>query len=327
MKLFKNSNTEPYFNMATEQYLLDNIDGEIFMLWINDPVVVIGKNQNAYAELDLDFVEKNKIKTVRRLTGGGAVFHDRGNVNFTFIIPQDENRVLDFKGFTQPIIDALTKLGATNVRLSGRNDIMIEDRKVSGNAQCVYNGKIMHHGTLLYDSDISQLVGALRVDEEKIKSKGIKSVKNRVGNIKDFINSDMTPTQFKEKIEEYVTQNGDFEICEFSDEQKKEIEKMSKEKYSTWEWNFGKSKEFTHENKLRFDFGSVGISVLCEGGLIVDFKITGDFFGVKNPETLSKEFIGKRFGKEAIKKVIEEKSIVISDYIAGMTTEDFLRLI
>jgi len=273
MIIYRNTNNDPYFNLAAEQYLLDTKTGEMFMLWQNSRAVIIGKNQNAYAELDLDFVKKNDIKVVRRLTGGGAVFHDLGNINFSFIVPRAENEQLDFKRFTQPIIEALERLGVSNVCLSGRNDITVEGLKVSGNAQSVYNGKTLHHGTLLYSSDMSLLSGALRVDEEKIKSKGIKSVRNRVTNIKDCLPYPIDTGDFVAYLEDYTSRLYGAEIVEFTEEEKRDIQKLADEKYSSWEWNFGRSKEYSVRKKKRYKFGGVCVDLSLEFGVIKDISI------------------------------------------------------
>ncbi|MBR4256441.1 MAG: lipoate--protein ligase family protein, partial [Clostridia bacterium] len=186
MKIYKNEITDPYFNLASEQYLLDTEEDDVFMLWRNRPSVIIGRNQNAYAEINRGFVTDNDIAVVRRLTGGGAVFHDLGNINFTFITKKGGADALDFARFCQPVIDALRALGVP-AELSGRNDMTADGRKFSGNAQCVYNGRVMHHGTLLFDADMNSMAGALNVDPEKMKSKGVKSVRARVCNLREFL--------------------------------------------------------------------------------------------------------------------------------------------
>ncbi len=326
MIIYRNNNTDPSFNLAAEEYLLNNATEDIFMLWQNDASVIIGKNQNAYAELDIDYVENNNVKVVRRLTGGGAVFHDLGNINFTFIM-SGESSVLNFEKFTQPIIEAIKNLGCENVYLSGRNDIMMGELKISGNAQTSLNGKTLHHGTLLYSADISKLVKALRVDEEKIKSKGIKSVRNRVGNIKELLNTDMDVQEFMEYLEKYVSGQYGEQICCFSNEQVQEIQRLADEKYSTWEWNYGRSKEYVADKKKRYDFGSVCVSLTAEKGLIKDIKITGDFFGVKDITELEKVFIGCRLGKNELLLRLSNMMFPIGEYISGMSQNDFVELL
>ena len=179
--------TDPYFNLAMEEYLIDTAgDEEIFILWRNEPSVIIGRNQNAFSELDVSFAREHDIKVVRRLTGGGAVFHDLGNINYTFISPDIDGGSLNFARFCEPIVRALRALGL-DASLSGRNDILAEGRKVSGTAQCVRSGHVMHHGTLLWDADFSAMAGVLRPDTEKLAAKGIKSVRSRVGNIRALL--------------------------------------------------------------------------------------------------------------------------------------------
>ncbi len=326
MIIYRNQNMDPYFNLASEQYLLDNISGDIFMLWRDDESVIIGKNQNAYAELDLDFVESNNIKVVRRLTGGGAVFHDPGNINFTFIV-DGESSVLDFEKFTRPIIDAIKNLGNVDISLSGRNDILINGLKISGNAQTSYNGKTLHHGTLLYSSDLSKLSGALKVDEEKIKSKGIKSVRNRVGNIKELLNTDMDVQEFMEYLEKNILEQYGEKISCFSLAQIGEILNLSDEKYSTWEWNFGKSKEYIATKKKRYPFGSVSVSLTSEHGLINDLKITGDFFGVREISGLEKELVGCKLEKKMLVETLNKTPFSVEEYISGMGITEFVELL
>lgn len=324
MIIYKNNSTNPYYNLASEQYLLDNCTDSIFVLWRNDSAVVIGKNQNAFAELDLNYVEKNSIKVVRRLTGGGAVFHDVGNINFSYIVPAEENSALDFARFTTPVINALKSLGIENVALSGRNDILIDNKKISGNAQCQYNGKTLHHGTLLFSSDLSKLAGALRVDEEKIKSKGIKSVRGRVGNIKDYLKNDMSVVEFMEYLENYIARETGADIIEFSDSDKEKIQRLSDTKYSTWEWNFGKSKDFSIEKKKRFDFGSVCINMSAKLGIIENIKIYGDFFGTDDVDFLENMLMGTKLEKSELENKL--KNIDIGKYIAGLELSELIEL-
>ena len=325
MIIYRNNSTDAYFNLASEQYLLDTKQGEIFMLWRNSDAVIVGKNQNTYAELDVDFVEKNNIKVVRRLTGGGAVFHDLGNINFTFIVPVSENATLDFERFTTPVINAIKSLGVKDICLSGRNDIMIGNSKISGNAQSRYNDKTIHHGTLLYNVDISRLVGALRVDEDKIKSKGIKSVRNRVENIINCLAEPMKAEEFMEYLEEYVAKETGAEIKDFDENDVANIQKLADEKYSTWEWNFGKSKEFSTQKKKRYPFGSVAVELVSDKGLIRNIKIYGDFFGTADVSLLENSLVGARLEKFSLLEKIDED--LLNKCIVGMKGNDFAELL
>ncbi|MBE6631528.1 MAG: lipoate--protein ligase [Ruminococcaceae bacterium] len=324
MIIYKNTCTDPYFNLAAEQYMMeaykDNED--IFMLWRNEPSVIIGKNQNAYAEINGDFVRENSIKVVRRLTGGGAVFHDLGNVNFSFIVPAAENTEIDFRRFTEPIIKALGSLGV-KAELSGRNDILIEGMKVSGNAQCVYSGKTMHHGTLLFSADISDIAGSLNVNREKMESKGIKSVRSRVGNISSYIDQKLNVEQFIDCIENFISKEyGAVKRC-LSEEDITKIKHLADEKYSRWEWNFGESKQYAFVNKKRFPFGTVEINCDTENGIIKKISVTGDFFGTSDVSVLGERLTGKRYLKEDILPCLSD----IGDFIHGASSEDIAELL
>ena len=325
MVIYKNNSTDPYFNLASEQYLLDTKDENIFMLWRNSPAVIIGKNQNAYAELDVDYVEKNKIKVVRRLTGGGAVFHDTGNVNFTFITRSGDQHPLDFAKFTEPIINALKSLGAENVYLSGRNDIMLGDVKISGNAQTSYNGRTLHHGTLLYSADLSMLAGALKTDPDKIRSKGIKSIRNRVGNIKNSLSTPLETEEFMEYIENYVSKENGATVKSFTENDVRSIQKLTDEKYSTWDWNYGRSKDFSAQKRKRYDFGSVSVNLSATNGIIEQIKIYGDFFGTLDVSVLEESLTGVKLAPEALRHALNEQTV--KSCIAGMQTSELVSLI
>ncbi len=222
MLLINNDNTNPYFNFALEEYLLKKTDQDLFRLWMCDPCISVGKNQNTISEINSDYVRKNSIPIVRRQSGGGAVFHDLGNLNFTFI-SCNNNSFSDFKRFTQPIIDLLKTLGI-NAEFSGRNDLLIDGKKFSGNAQYNYKNKVIHHGTLLFSSQISNLSNALKVKPIKLESKGIKSVKSRVTNISEHLDKPMNISEFRDLVMNYVfslnSNNSYFNLTE------KDIEKI-----------------------------------------------------------------------------------------------------
>lgn len=313
MKYIRNYSTEPYFNLAAEEYLLDGDESNIFMLWQNSPAVIIGRNQNTYSEVNAAFAADNNIKVVRRLTGGGAVYHDLGNVNFTFITDESGGGVLDFARFCRPIIETLNSLGA-KAELSGRNDIIIEGKKVSGNAQCVRNKKIIHHGTLLFCSDLTVVGSVLSVNRKKLESKGIKSVASRVANINDYINYQLSVNEFIDYIYNYI--GGELSL--FSNSQKNEIQALADTKYSTWEWNWGQSKKFEGTADGRFDWGGIEIGYTLEGGFIKDIKICGDFFGIGVITEYEKSFIGCKFTPDGLK----EPLLTVNNYITGAKAKD-----
>ncbi len=316
MKLYINDRTNPYFNLASEEYLLCSEDEPVFMLWRNDKAVIIGRNQNAYAEVNRGFTDENNIAVVRRLTGGGAVFHDLGNVNYTFITAKGDAGALDFARFCAPVIDALTSLGVP-AQLSGRNDMTADGRKFSGNAQCVYNGRVLHHGTILFSADMSFLSGALNADPEKMKSKGIKSVRSRVCNLSEYL-----PGFTAEKLKSYLENSVDAEKTTFSVEQTNGIEKLAREKYSTWEWNYGKSKEYENSVKQRFPFGSVEACYTAEGGRLTAVRLRGDYFSAKPVELLEQSLIGCRLIKDELCGRLSH----VGDFICGAEPEQIAAL-
>ena len=319
MIIIQNKSTDPYFNLAAEQYLIDNCDEDVFMLWRNEKTVVIGNNQNAYAEVDREYADTHGITVSRRLTGGGAVFHDLGNVNFSFIIPSD-GKGIDFKRYTAPIIETLKKMGLS-AELSGRNDILIDGKKVSGNAQCVRNGKVLHHGTLLYSADLSKVAGVLRVDPAKLQSKGIKSVQSRVANIKELMDTDMDVLDFMTAIE------ADFEGTKrgFTDTELSEITKLRDEKFATWDWIWGRSKAYTLTVRERYPYGSVEASVNTDHGIIKEVKLTGDFFGVGDITELTDSLAGLRYDYATVLAHLSKYDI--QRYIFGASAEDISKLL
>jgi len=301
--------------MAAEHYLLQNFktEDDVFMLWRNSPAVIIGRNQNTYAEVNSQYAADHDIAVVRRLTGGGAVFHDLGNLNYTFISNADDDNTLNFARFCAPIIDALHDMGC-NAELSGRNDITVGGKKISGSAQCVKNGRIMHHGTLLYCSDLSMVAGSLNVSADKLVSKGIKSVSSRVANIKELASSQMDVMEFAEYLLGRINGNR----REFDSGEIKEIEALRDDIYSKWEWNYGKSQRFENEVRGRFPFGGVAFEYALEKGIICEMRITGDFFGRLDISHLEEKLRGCRFEAASLTERLQN----VGDYISGATADD-----
>jgi len=319
-----NKNTNPYFNLAAEEYVLKEFQEECFMLWRNEPSIIVGKNQNTLAEINLDYVRQHKIPVVRRLSGGGAVFHDLGNLNFTFIVNEDVSSFSDFKRFTQPIIDVLRKL-SVNAEFSGRNDITIDGKKISGNAQYYYKNRILHHGTLLFSSSITDLSAALKVRPVKFEDKGVKSVSKRVTNISEHLKEPITIEQFIDLIMNHIReQTGESEMYEFTQEDIQKIEKLVREKYSTWEWNFGTSPDYKFKNEKKFAGGTVEVNLNVEKGIIKDIKIYGDFFGKYDVSEVENLLKGVKHSEEEIRKVLS--NIDINDYFANITVDNLIEV-
>ena len=200
-------------NLAVEDFILNNLnvsEEDYFLFYINGPSIIVGKNQNTNEEVNLKYVEENGIHVVRRLSGGGAVYHDLGNLNFSFLTKDDGDSFNNYKKFTEPVVKALHKLGV-EAELSGRNDIHVGTRKISGNAQFTTKGRMFSHGTLMLDSNIEEVVNALVVSEEKMRSKGIKSVRSRVANISEFLTEPLTMDQFVEHLLESIYEGKEME--------------------------------------------------------------------------------------------------------------------
>ena len=327
MRAIFNRSTDPYFNLASDEYLLRSTDGDAFMLWRNSPAVIIGKNQNAWAQVDRDFADRNGIAVVRRITGGGAVFHDLGNVNFSIVSPAPDGEKLNFDRFTEPMIRALRRFGVDAER-DGRNDIVAKGVKISGNAECVVKNDlgrdaILHHGTLLFSADLSRLSGALTPDEEKYKSRGIKSVSSRVGNIRDlggYAGPD-TVEGFMTALMAEISPDG-FEG--FSEDEILKISRLRDEKFKTWEWNWGASPAHETSKKIRFPFGTVEASYTCREGKIESVKMTGDFFGSRDVSFLEAALLGAKLKEDGILEKLT--SDLAASCIHGASPEDIVKL-
>ena len=315
---------DPYFNLALEENFLREYDDEIFMLWQNDNTIVIGKNQNTLAEINYDYVKQKGIRVVRRITGGGAVYHDMGNINFTYITKHDGEWENDFSRFAKPVVSALRKLGL-NAESSGRNDIVVNDRKISGNAQTVANGRILHHGTLLFNTDVSVLSNALVPDPEKIRSKGIKSVSSRVANINELLGREVTAEEIFDFIECEVKRLYNAEEHILSSEEIENAEKLADEKYRTWEWNFGYSPKYSFSKKKRFPIGSVNSYLTVEDGIITSAKLFGDFFGILDVSDIEVALCGILHREENIKNILMK--FKLSDYFGDISAEELTQVL
>ncbi|USK60680.1 lipoate--protein ligase [Peribacillus asahii] len=319
--------TDPRINLAIEEYALKHLDiNESYLLfYINKNAIIIGKNQNTVEEINQDYVDEQGITVVRRLSGGGAVYHDLGNLNFSFITKDDGDSFHNFKKFTEPVVKALGKLGV-QAELSGRNDIMAEGKKISGNAMFATRGRMFSHGTLLFNSEMEHIVSALKVKKDKIESKGIKSIRSRVGNIADFLKEPMTIEEFRSFLLKNIFE-GTEEIPEYvlTEEDWKEIHKISEKRYQQWDWNYGRSPKFNLQHSHRFPVGSIDIRLEVNKGIIENCKIYGDFFGVGEVTDIEQKLTGVRYEKQAIDMVLEE--VDVQHYFGNVTKEDILKLI
>ena len=318
---------DPSFNLVAEQYVFENLpkDRNYFMLWQNDNAVIIGKYQNTLAEINQPYVEAHKIKVVRRLSGGGAVFHDLGDLNYTYITNAGELETLNMRVFCEPIVKALSEFGVT-AEINGRNDMTIHGKKFSGNAQYIRHGRVMHHGTLLYNSDLSAVSKALQVDPEKIRAKGIESVRSRVTNIRRYLKEDVPLFAFREMLLSFIRRGTESEEYAFSEKNLREIERIKQERYDTWEWNYGKSPECSILKSARVEgCGIIEVYLETDHSLITDVSFRGDFFSTRDPEELIPNFIGKKPDADGFSQALE--GIDVEKYFTGLTKEQMLSLL
>lgn len=306
-------NHDPYFNLASEECLLKNKNENFIYLWINSPAVIVGQNQNTIREVNLTYTEENGIKVVRRLTGGGAVYHDFGNICYTVIAPYNAGED-NYRKFTAPVIGYLKTIGV-NAEFAGRNDILINGRKVSGNAQTIYKERILHHGTILFDTDMTVLSKALKPSKIKMESKGIKSVRSRVINVSEVLPEKISAEEFFKGLCDYFKRTCDEYF--FSSEDLAEINKLAKEKYSTYSWNVGSSPCGKNSFTERFKFGTLTITFDTEKGFIENAEIFGDFFTLKDVKPLAAKLNGKRLFKEDVAAALKDAE----EYIVGAEGE------
>ncbi len=317
-----NTSTEPYFNMATEEYLFKNFQDEIFMLWRNDNAIVVGKHQNTLSEINIDYVRNKNIKVVRRLSGGGAVFHDLGNLNFTFIVNAHDSNKVDFKRYTLPIIQVLQKLGV-DAKFEGRNDLTIEGKKISGNAVHVIRNRVLQHGTLLFKSVIPDLTEALRVNSLKFQDKAVKSVRSRVTNITEHLKEPIELDRFSQMLMKHVSEMyPDTQVYELTPFDKLEIQKLANEKYSTWEWNFGYHSQYNFKKLVRTSAGNIEVNLNVENGFIKQCKIYGDYFNINETSEFENRLIDIKHDYTSLSDLIDQTNI--GDYFKDITKAELL---
>jgi lipoate-protein ligase A len=323
MLCIKHRSTDPYFNIATDEYIFKHLKEDCFMLWQNDNAIIVGKHQNTLAEINLDYVKENQIKVVRRLSGGGAVYHDMGNLNFTFTrTSESENDLVDFQRYTKPIIAVLQEMGV-DAKFSGRNDIVIGNKKFSGNAEHVFKNKVMHHGTLLFSSNMPDISGALKVNPLKYKDRAVKSIPKRVTNIQDHLEEKISVEQFADRIMEYITRTfEDCKIYEFTAEDLAKIEQLKKDKYETWDWNYGYSPKYNFKQGVKADGGLIEMNMNVEKGLIKEVKIQGDFFHVRDIGEIEEALADTPHEEQKIRAVLEKFDL--DQYFKGVTVNDLV---
>jgi len=324
MKCIISPYTSCYHNIASEEYYMTEFDDDIFYLYINAPSIIIGRHQNAYAEINQQYVHEKGIDVVRRLSGGGAVYHDHGNLNYGFITRsrgQDISEI--FRTFTAPIVDALQEMGA-DARFSGRNDLVIDEKKISGVAQFHRGDKVLLHGTLLYSADMTNVSKSLNADPRKFQDKSVKSIRSRVTNISPYLNEPLSIDEFASALSrKVISRFPEAAIYSLNDHDMREIEKLADCKYSTWEWTYGNSPDFALWQELRFENGIIDIGLDVSSGIIEKIRIFGDFFGTGDIDEMTGFLTGLPFKRNAVKEALSR--ISLSDYIYNLSEELFIQ--
>jgi len=320
------NHTDARINLAIEEHLLRNymIDEEILLFYINGPSIIIGRNQNTIEEINQQYVEEHNIHVVRRLSGGGAVYHDLGNLNFSFISNSGHENIQNFKKFTAPVVKVLNEMGVP-AELGGRNDILVEGRKVSGNAQYISGNRMVSHGTLLFNSDLSVVSESLNVKANKIESKGIKSIRSRVANISEFMPERMDVFTFREKVKNGILAENQNTEYRLSDDDWISINQITQDRYQKWEWNFGRSPQFNVQKTERFPIGEIDARIEVEGGVIREIRFFGDYLGLSDVGEIEKRLVGSLFKKDSIEDAL--KDIDLRHFFGDLEKKELVRFI
>lgn len=316
---------DPYFNMALEEYLINQTaeDSEWFMLWQNKPAVIVGRHQNTHEEVNQAFAKENGIAIVRRMSGGGAVFHDLGNLNFTFVVALSGDH--SFTRFARPVLDALDQLGVA-AELSGRNDLTITGQKFSGNAQFIGRKRLLHHGTLLFNTNLDIMQEVLNVDPAKMASKGVKSVRSRVTNIADHLPGSITIHDLQKALTQAAGEYWNLEPAQqLTAEEESRINQLADNKYRCWEWNYGQSPQYNLQRSHRYPWGQIDVRLEVVKGKIASCKIFGDFFTGQDIELLEQALQGTLYNRAELMKLLN--SLELQSYIPEMDAQGWLELI
>jgi len=292
MLIINRPHTDPYFNLAAEEYFLKNFEEDLFMLWRCEPSVIVGKHQNALAEINIRYVREHNIKVVRRISGGGTVYHDPGNINFTFIRKGEPGTLVDFKRYTQPVLDLLNNLGVHAV--SGEhNSLFTKEKKFSGNAEHIFKNRVLHHGTLLYSTDLSKLSQAILPASASYTDKSVKSIRSTVTNIAEYLKTPMLVESFTNLMLEHIKSAfPDTKVINLTTESENEIHKLVRSKYLTWEWNYGYSPSYIFHKHTLTSSGNIQIEFHVEKGMITHAKIDADFLSLAEMNALECELTG-----------------------------------
>ena len=324
MRYLKNPSTNPYYNMAFDEYCLESlpIDEPVFFLWQNRPAVIVGFNQEVNTEVNLDYLKENGIDLVRRVTGGGAVYHDLENLNYT-IVGRSEDLERDYPEYAALMMKALQALGVP-ATLSGRNDILVDGKKVSGFAKRVCKNRLMVHGTLMYNVDVDVLTHVLNPSTTKLQSKGIASVRSRVTNLCNYLPELSDIQAFKNRLEEILSNNYSDAEYKLSETDLAHIQQLTDEKFATWEWNYGRSPKATLVHSARLACGTVEIHLTLAENRIASCRFGGDFLGNLPASDVEKALTGIPYEINEIRKCLSK--LEISRYFDRVSADNLLEM-
>lgn len=322
-------------NLATEQYLMnsDRIEPPFMLFYIEKDCIIVGRNQNTLEEINQPYCEQHGITVTRRLSGGGAMYQDMGNLCFSFVVPAYEIRFGDFKDLVKPVVDALHEMGCTGAEVTGRNDIVVDGKKFSGNAMYTRDGKTFSHGTLMYHVNTDAVAHALHVPKDKIASKGIKSVRSRVTNIMQYLSPEyqnLSTMDFRDELIKKIyhtdslqdAQQNEYQLTAADNEAIDDIEQRL---YKNWDWVYGKSPEFTVKKRRHFTSGTIDARFLVEAGKVKDIKIYGDFFGTGDVHDVEEALQGLKYDPQTIRHALLQFNL--NDYFMGIDQADIINLI
>lgn len=322
-------NTDARLNLALEEYVFRHrpADDDVLLFYVNAPAIIIGRNQNTIEEIAADVVEARGIHVVRRVSGGGAVYHDLGNLNFSFMTPSVTDRFNRYEYFTHPVVEVLRDIGVP-AELGGRNDILADGRKISGNAQFARPTRMLSHGTLLVHSNLDDVTAALRPRPGKVESKGVKSIRSRVANISEFVTAPLDVIELRERILERIFGTRDRAVIPtlgLDSDDWAQVRKLAEEKYSAWSWNFGENPPSNVQRAQRFPAGEIDLRIDVRDGRIASIRIFGDFMGRESVELLEGRLTGLPYSRDAVANALE--GLDLSDYLGEVRREDVMDLI
>ncbi|TYA15140.1 lipoate--protein ligase [Paenibacillus faecis] len=321
--------TDASVNLAIEEFALRHLpleDDSYLLFYINAPSIIIGKHQNTIEEINAEYVKENGIQVVRRLSGGGAVYHDLGNLNFSFITKDDGQSFHNFRKFTEPVVEALRSFGV-NAELTGRNDLQVGEQKISGNAQFATRGRMFSHGTLMFNLNLEDVQASLHANPEKFKSKSTKSVRSRVANIIDFMDRKMTIEQFRSELLRHIFGMDPAAVPQYqlTEADWEKIRQISAERYKNWDWNYGLSPESNVKHAKKFPVGIIDLRMNIKDGHIKNIKIYGDFFGVGDVTDIEDKLKGVRYEENDVRAALSD--VDIKHYFGNLEKDEFIGLV